>query len=313
MLLHDAVVSFAVSPARRAPRAFTRSLCTRCASGLEGTISRFFPLSAVASSGPTPQTAAPGGAETPRRWQRRSRFSRRTGATRRYNRAVNDLKWDDAGLITAVAQDRLTGQVRMVAWMNREALAATLESGLATFYSRSRRSLWRKGETSGHVLRVHRVAADCDGDTLLLLVDPEGPSCHTGRDTCFFRQLPAANADEAAETSSADPFLLTLEAELEKRASSSAERSYTRALLDAGIPKISAKISEEAGELNAALAGETDERVASEAADVLYHVMVGLQARKVPWRRVIEVLARRAGQSGHAEKASRGRAASDQK
>lgn len=217
---------------------------------------------------------------------------------------MNDLKWDDAGLITAVVQDRLTGQVRMVAWMNREALAATLESGLATFYSRSRRALWRKGETSGHVLRVHRVAADCDGDTLLLLVDPEGPSCHTGRDTCFYRPLPAAEGESDAPL--ANPFLLTLEAELEKRARSTAERSYTRSLLDAGVPKISAKITEESAELNAALAGETDERVASEAADVLYHVMVGLQARKIPWRRVIEVLAKRAGQSGHAEKASRG-------
>jgi phosphoribosyl-ATP pyrophosphohydrolase/phosphoribosyl-AMP cyclohydrolase len=219
---------------------------------------------------------------------------------------VNDLKWDDAGLITAVAQDRLTGQVRMVAWMNREALDATLESGLATFYSRSRRALWRKGETSGHVLRVFRVAADCDGDTLLLLVDPEGPSCHTGRDTCFFRTLPAPEGESESEPSLADPFLLTLEAELQKRAQSTAERSYTRSLLDAGVPKISAKIAEESAELNAALAGESDERVASEAADVLYHVMVGLQARQIPWRRVIEVLARRAGQSGHAEKASRG-------
>jgi phosphoribosyl-ATP pyrophosphohydrolase/phosphoribosyl-AMP cyclohydrolase len=235
---------------------------------------------------------------------------------------VNDLKWDEAGLITAVAQDRLTGQVRMVAWMNREALSTTLESGYATFYSRSRRALWRKGETSGHVLRVHEVAADCDGDTLLLLVDPEGPSCHTGRATCFFRRLgpdativqasAGAAAFDAApagasdvEPSLADPFLLTLEAELLKRSRSTAERSYTRSLLDGGVAKISAKITEEASELNAALASETDERVASEAADVLYHLMVGLRARGVAWRQVIEVLAKRAGQSGHAEKASR--------
>jgi phosphoribosyl-AMP cyclohydrolase / phosphoribosyl-ATP pyrophosphohydrolase len=228
---------------------------------------------------------------------------------------VNDLKWDEAGLITAVAQDRLTGQVRMVAWMNREALAATLESGYATFYSRSRRALWRKGETSGHVLRVHEVAVDCDADTLLLLVDPEGPSCHTGRATCFFRRLGpgasdvgAAGAAPAAsdvEPALADPFLLTLEAELERRSRSTAERSYTRSLLDGGVAKISAKISEEAGEFNAALAEETDERVASEAADVIYHLMVGLRARGVAWRKVIEVLAKRAGQSGHAEKASR--------
>lgn len=262
-----------------------------------------------ASAGPSPPNGAPSRGRDPPLEPGPCTFSRRTGTTRRYNRAVNDLKWDDAGLITAVAQDRLTGQVRMVAWMNREALAATLETGLATFYSRSRRSLWRKGETSGHVLRVHEVAADCDGDTLLVLVDPEGPSCHTGRDTCFFRRLSDGSAEAApgTEATLADPFLLTLEAELEKRARSSAERSYTRSLLDAGIPKISAKISEESGELNAALAGESDERVASEAADVIYHLMVGLQARKIPWRRVIEVLANRAGQSGHAEKASRGR------
>lgn len=241
---------------------------------------------------------------------------------------MNDLKWDDAGLITAVVQDRLTGQVRMVAWMNREALDATLSSGFATFYSRSRRALWRKGETSGHVLRVHDVAVDCDGDTLLVQVDPEGPSCHTGRATCFFRKLsthgstPApAEASAAASAGDpqpatpreadpnvvdlADPFLLSLEAEIEKRSRSTAQRSYTRSLLDGGVTQISAKISEEAAELNAALAGETDDRVASEAADVVYHLMVGLRARGVALRRVIEVLAKRAGQSGHAEKASR--------
>jgi len=228
---------------------------------------------------------------------------------------VNDLKWDDAGLITAVVQDRLTGQVRMVAWMNREALDLTLATGFATFYSRSRRSLWKKGETSGHVLRVSEVAVDCDGDTLLLLVDAEGPSCHTGRDTCFFRRLEpggtsaptsvAPTPAPGADGDLADPFLLSLEAELEKRSRSTAERSYTRSLLDAGIPKISAKITEEAAELNAALAGETDERVASEAADVVYHLLVGLRARGLAWRRVIEVLAKRAGLSGHAEKASR--------
>jgi len=233
---------------------------------------------------------------------------------------VDELKWDESGLITAVAQDRLTGQVRMVAWMNREALGATLASGFATFYSRSRRALWRKGETSGNVLRVHEVAVDCDGDTLLLLVDAEGPSCHTGRETCFFRRLalgdtppsttpptspPASTSASSDAAPTADPFLLSLEAEIEKRSRSTAERSYTRSLLDGGIAKISAKITEEAAELNAALAGETDERVASEAADVLYHALVGLRARGVPWRRVIEVLAKRAGQSGHAEKASR--------
>lgn len=221
---------------------------------------------------------------------------------------VNDLKWDSAGLIATVAQDRLTGQVRMVAWMNREALDATLGSGFATFYSRSRGALWRKGESSGHLLRVHEVVADCDGDTLLLLVDPEGPSCHTGRATCFFRRLERGAAvvpTKLPAPQDAGPFLLYLEEEIKERAQSTAERSYTRSLLDGGVAKISGKITEEAAELNAALAAETEERVASEAADLLYHMLVGLRARGVEWRRVMEALAGRAGQSGHAEKASR--------
>jgi phosphoribosyl-ATP pyrophosphohydrolase/phosphoribosyl-AMP cyclohydrolase len=163
---------------------------------------------------------------------------------------------------------------------------------------------------------VHEVAVDCDGDTLLVLVDPDGPSCHTGRATCFFRRIgdaagtlreAPASAAGAVEADLADPFLLSLEAELEKRSRSTAQHSYTRSLLDGGMPKISAKITEEAAELNAALTGETDERVASEAADVIYHLMVGLRARGIAWRRVIEVLAARAGQSGHVEKASRSR------
>jgi phosphoribosyl-AMP cyclohydrolase / phosphoribosyl-ATP pyrophosphohydrolase len=220
--------------------------------------------------------------------------------------AVDDLKWDAQGLIPAVAQDRLTGQVRMLAWMNREALQATLDSGLATFFSRSRGALWRKGETSGHVLRVHEVVADCDADSLVLLVDPEGPSCHTGRATCFFRNIGRASAGVEPVPEDATPFLLSLEAEIRQRAESTAAKSYTRSLLDKGIEHIGGKITEEAGELSAALRNESDARVTSEAADVVYHVLVGLRARGIEWRSVIEALAARAGRSGHAEKASRG-------
>src|SRR5688572_30377990 len=171
----------------------------------------------------------------------------------------------------------------MVAWMNREALAETLASGFATFYSRSRGKLWRKGESSGHVLTVREVAIDCDGDTLLLMVDPAGPSCHTGRETCFFRALvpgreasPQSQPEDEPSERDVAPFLLTLEREIAERANSSAKRSYTRSLLDGGIPKINGKITEEAGEVCAALQGESDERVASEVADLLYHVLVGL-------------------------------------
>jgi phosphoribosyl-ATP pyrophosphohydrolase/phosphoribosyl-AMP cyclohydrolase len=212
--------------------------------------------------------------------------------------------YGENGLIPAVAQDRLTGQIRMVAWMNPEALRLTLETGRATFFSRSRGALWVKGETSGHHLSVQAVYADCDTDTLLLLIDPAGPSCHTGRPTCFFRRARPDGTFEDVERE-AGAFLWDLEAEIAARASASAGQSYTRSLLDAGAGKIADKIREEAGELGAAIEGESPDRVESEAADLLYHLLVGLRLRGVPLRRVIEVLAARAGTSGHAEKASR--------
>jgi phosphoribosyl-ATP pyrophosphohydrolase/phosphoribosyl-AMP cyclohydrolase len=214
------------------------------------------------------------------------------------------LKFDERGLVPAVVQDRLTGEVRMVAWMNHEALEKTLETKRATFYSRSRQSLWVKGETSGHVLEVHDVLADCDGDTLLVLVDPAGPSCHTGRENCFFE---AVEEGGTRTTSPALPFLERLEGVLEERKLATGEKSYTRSLFDGGVPKIGKKIVEEAGEVVEALDKESDERVASEAADVLYHLLVGLRFRGVPFRAVLETLAGRFGTGGHAEKASRSR------
>lgn len=191
----------------------------------------------------------------------------------------------------------------MVAWMNAEALEQTLATGLATFFSRSRQRLWVKGETSGHRLHVHAVMADCDADTLLLLVDPEGASCHTGRPTCFFRQVTPEGVGEPGRT--ALPYLFELEETVAERASATAEKSYTRSLLDGGAAKINAKIEEEASELARAIAGESDERVASEAADVLYHVLVGLKLRGVPLRSVVETLLARSARSGLAEKAAR--------
>ncbi len=219
--------------------------------------------------------------------------------------ADGKLKFDAAGLITAVAQDRMTGEIRMVAWMNAEALAETQRSGFATFYSRSRQKLWVKGETSGHRLRVVRAVADCDADTLLLLVDPEGPSCHTGRDNCFFQAL-GPDGEPLGGERPVLPELFELERTIAERQASNGEKSYTRHLLDGGAGRVGAKIAEEAGELVRALENESDERVASEAADLVYHLLVGLRLRGVPLRRVSEALSARTGQSGHAEKASRG-------
>lgn len=186
----------------------------------------------------------------------------------------------------------------MLAWMNQEALGATEQSGYATFFSRSRAELWQKGETSGNRLRVARIEVDCDADSLLLLVDPEGPSCHTGRESCFFR------AETGAEVPRA-PYLVELEQVIRARSESSAESSYTRSLLDGGAERVGGKLREEADELARALATETDDRVASEAADLLFHMCVGLRLRGLSIRAVLDELARRAGQSGHAEKAAR--------
>ena len=215
-----------------------------------------------------------------------------------------DLVFGEGGLIPAIVQDRLTGQVRMLAYANREAVARTLETGRATFFSRSRGELWEKGATSGHVLHVTAVVADCDADALIYLADPVGPTCHTGSPSCFFRRVTEGGI--AAESGvAAAAFLEELEREIDSRKHSSAARSYTRHLLEGGPARIGEKLREEAGELAQAIASESDDRVASEAADVVYHALVGLASRGVPLRAVIAKLAARAGTSGHDEKAGR--------
>jgi len=221
--------------------------------------------------------------------------------------ALGQLKYGADGLVTVVVQDRLTGEIRMLAHANEHALRATLASGEGHFYSRSRGALWRKGESSGHVLHVAEVWVDCDADAVLYLVDPEGPSCHTGRATCFFHRIGRGgelNHDSAAH---ARPLLPRLFGELEARKRAAAGQSYTRKLLDEGVEAIGAKVREEAEELARALASESDARVVAEAADEIYHLLVGLLARGVALRDVELELDRRFGTSGLAEKASRKR------
>ncbi|WP_437577938.1 bifunctional phosphoribosyl-AMP cyclohydrolase/phosphoribosyl-ATP diphosphatase HisIE [Sorangium sp. So ce887] len=218
------------------------------------------------------------------------------------------IAFGEGKLIPAVVQDRLTGQVRMLAYMTRESLARTLETGRATFFSRSRGELWEKGATSGNTLAVTSLHADCDGDALLILAEPHGPTCHTGSASCFFRQVDAradGEPEAADEGQDASALLESLEREIEARKASSATKSYSRKLLDGGAPLIGAKLREEAGELAQAIAGESDERVASEAADVIYHLLVGLASRGIPLRAVLAALASRMGTSGLVEKALR--------
>jgi phosphoribosyl-AMP cyclohydrolase / phosphoribosyl-ATP pyrophosphohydrolase len=220
--------------------------------------------------------------------------------------ALDWLKRDDKGLVTVVVQDRHTGLVRMVAHADDAALSATLETGFGHFFSRSRQRMWKKGEESGHFLRVHEVWADCDADCIVYLVDPEGPSCHTGRETCFFRRLDADGSAHEQPTVAA-PTFPRLTAELEARRAQSPDVSYTRSLLDKGAVKIGEKIREEGDELARAIESESDARVVSEAGDVIYHLLVGLLSREQTLRDVQVEIARRFGMSGLAEKAARTR------
>jgi phosphoribosyl-ATP pyrophosphohydrolase/phosphoribosyl-AMP cyclohydrolase len=219
--------------------------------------------------------------------------------------SLDALKYNDQGLVAVIAQDAETGEVRMMAYADEAAIRRTLETGVAHFYSRSRQKLWKKGESSGNTLGVRGVWVDCDGDTLIYMVDPVGPSCHTGAETCFFRRLDGDGNLLEAGSGTAAPTLLRLERTLQERKASDANKSYTKSLLDAGPTKIDAKVREEAAELGQALIGESDERVASEAGDVIYHLLVGLVLREVSLRDLFAELSNRFGQSGHEEKVSR--------
>ncbi len=215
--------------------------------------------------------------------------------------------FDERGLLPVVAQDDLTGEIRMLAWANAEAVARTLDSGRATFWSRSRGALWVKGETSGHGLDVRSVLVDCDEDALVYLVRPAGPTCHTGAATCFFRRLAAGEGGPVVRDDEVPgaTLLARLEAVLEARKHATGEKSYVKSLYEGGAEKIGGKLREEADELARAVASEDDGRVASEAADLLFHLAVALRARGVGFAEVLRELDRRAGTSGHEEKRGR--------
>ena len=192
-----------------------------------------------------------------------------------------EVRFDDSGLVPCVAQDWRTGEVLTLAYMNEEALARTRESGDVWFFSRSRDELWHKGETSGNFLRLKALRYDCDLDAVLALVEPEGPACHTGERTCFHN----GDADVVAPHEA----LATLERTIEARKTAAPEESYTAELL-ADPPQIGAKVEEEAEEVARAAAGESDDRVADEAADVLYHLAVLLASRGLTFGDAFEAL-----------------------
>ncbi len=190
------------------------------------------------------------------------------------------------GLVPAVVQDAQTDKVLMVAFMNKAALEKTIVSGQVTFYSRTKSRLWTKGETSGNYLDVVSRHPDCDRDTLLIKVNPKGPVCHTGADTCF---------NEINE----DPvkFITYLERIISERKDQSAERSYTASLFKKGINKIAQKVGEEAVELVIESKDDNPELFVGEAADLLFHYLILLEAKEIPFKKIIEELKNRHSQS----------------
>lgn len=212
------------------------------------------------------------------------------------------IRFDERGLVPAIVQDAATGQVRMLGYVNADALRRTLETGWVHFWSRSRQRLWMKGETSGHRLELVELRADCDDDTLLLLVRPHGPTCHLGQESCFDgevlasgpAQIPATVRviDEVAEVIAA-------------RRRDPQPDSYTSYLLREGIDKIGKKIGEEAAEVIIAAKNGDAAAIANEAADLLYHLLVLLEACDVDRSEVWSVLAERRGARRHESSSSR--------
>jgi len=192
-----------------------------------------------------------------------------------------DFKKGD-GLVPAIVQDWITGKVLMLGFMNEEALRKTELEKRVTFFSRTKNRLWTKGETSGNFLNVKSIASDCDNDTILIQAEPLGPTCHTGSDTCF-NESNTANA----------LFLHYLQAIIKSRKESTADKSYTKSLFEKGINKIAQKVGEEAVELVIEAKDSDMDLFRNEAADLLFHLLVLLEAKGVQLEEVIDVLRKR--------------------
>lgn len=201
---------------------------------------------------------------------------------------IDDLAWDKMdGLIPAIVQDAFDGRVLMQGYMNRDALRVTFESGQVTFWSRSRQSLWTKGETSGNYLELVDVIPDCDGDALLVLARPSGPVCHLGADTCF-------ETEERVQTDLS--FLARLERVIAQRDSDRPQGSYTVKLLEAGVKRVAQKVGEEGVETALAATAGDSEELLNESADLIFHLLVLLRSRGESLADVVDTLSRRHGE-----------------
>ncbi len=203
---------------------------------------------------------------------------------------ISAIHFDEKGLVPAIAQDAQTGEVLMLAYMNAESIQLTLDTGYATYYSRSRQKLWKKGETSGHTQKVLAMSYDCDGDAVLMKVLQTGNACHTGSHSCFFNPVFETDEDEMPATAQ---ILEDVYRVISDRREHPQEGSYTNYLFDKGIEKMCKKVGEEASETIIAAMKRNQEEVTYEAADLLYHLLVLLNEQDVKPADVWTELARR--------------------
>lgn len=205
---------------------------------------------------------------------------------------LKELKFDEKGLIPAVVQDVTTKEVLMVAYMNDETLKMTLETKKATFWSRSRQEVWVKGGTSGNFMNVEDIKVDCDGDCLVVLVRPDGPACHTGNRSCFFRKIDGDKLTEDTARTGIDVFLAEF-ATIADRKRNPEDGSYTNYLLNKGEDKILKKVGEEAAEVVIAGKNRDKDEIKFETADLLYHLAVMLADNDMTWDDIFEEIASR--------------------
>ncbi|WP_102264302.1 bifunctional phosphoribosyl-AMP cyclohydrolase/phosphoribosyl-ATP diphosphatase HisIE [Mesobacillus jeotgali] len=212
---------------------------------------------------------------------------------------IEELKFDSNGLITSVVQDAATREVLTVAYMNKESLGKSLETRETWFYSRSRQELWHKGATSGNTQKIVEMKYDCDGDALVVLVEPAGPACHTGAVSCFSENLLerseslVEHSDGQLASLSDFAVMLELEKTIRQRELDMPEGAYTTYLFEKGVDKILKKVGEEASEVIIAAKNRDSEELKWEAADLLYHLMVLLQEQKLPLKEVLGILNKR--------------------
>lgn len=209
----------------------------------------------------------------------------------------SQIRWDEAGLVPAIVQDITTKEVLMLAYMNKESLKLSVESGETWFWSRSRKELWHKGATSGNTQSIGSMSYDCDGDTLLLQVQPQGPACHTGKVTCFFNEVPLENKEDVKSTTSSSIDRFAVLAELEQiisdREKERPEGAYTTYLFEKGIDKILKKVGEETAEAIIAAKNKDNDELRLEVSDLIYHLLVLLEERKLPLDEIMTELSLR--------------------